>query len=685
MNKKILCIIVCMLMLSISGNLLSQSKELKTYDKSTASNGYSHNIIGEYFTYTTCEPCKYAHVALKNLYKGGWHPFYYISMVYDKNKWALERHDELEVIASPTVAWDGGYRSDQGIINGVEGTMAMYNTSLINCGNRNVKDIDLELDVEWLGAVNEDPEDFKTNVFVEKNLTWTITAMDISTTINNNDNNQYNGHLHVYVTEVNSTYWKDTFNKPYTFAFLDYAWNEDITITAGSTWEDTKEWDGIDHNNGGTGGWEYYDEIYQDNCMVIASIFDEDNNDYTDETDGFLAGVNTAPKTFDIYFGNTTPPPKQLSNVSFRIFDPTPDPGDYLEFNTTYYWKIDVWNSKGEPTYGDIWSFTTRENNPPNIPSNPIPFNKSVNIPIDTNISWSGVDPDMDIVTFDVYFGEFDPFKHPPQVASNISFPIYDPSPLDNNLKFNQKYEWKIVAWDQYGLKAVGDPWVFTTEINKPPYQASDPIPDDGASSIPIDLEYLYWNGSDPNSGDKLRYDVYFDDSFPPGIKSQIQLPEKWPLPYELELYNTYYWRIDTYDRDGLKTEGKNWSFTTGLNHAPDVVIQGPSQGVPNKNYEFKFTVTDPDGHDVMLYVDWDDGDKGWIDGVYESGSTISLNHSWSTRDSYIIKAKAKDQFNKEGDSVSHNWLVPRSKSLLVRFLQRYFYLFPIIRQLLGL
>ena len=686
MNKKILCIIVCMLMLSISGNLISQSKELKTYDKSTNDRDYTHTMIAEYFTYTTCEPCKYAHQALKNIYKYhqknlGYHPFYYISMVYDVNDWALERHDELGVQVSPTVAWDGPYRLDDGA-ESVQKAENMYNSSLVLTGNRNVKDIDLEIDVDWLGATNVEPSEGQTFVPVETNLTWMLTAMDIDVNIDNNENSQYNGNLRVYVTELNSTYWDDTNDYPYTFAFLDYAFNEDVSISAGGSWSDTDEWDGWDHNNGQG---ERYDEIYQDNCMVIAAIFDEDNSDYADETDGFLAGENTGPKIFDIYFGNTTPPPLLEHNTSIRVYDPTPGADEWLEFDTTYYWKITVWNNKGEKTAGDIFNFTTRGNSPPNLPYNERPRNKTSNNPIDTNLTWVCADPDMDDMTYDVYFGLNDPMNPPEQVGFNISLTTFDPSPLNNNLEFDREYKWYIVAWDQYGCKTVGDTWFFTTEKNKPPNQASDPIPDDGASSIPIDLEYLYWNGSDPNSGDKLTYDVYFDDVFPPGIKSTGQKEESYKLKYILTIYKTYYWRIDTYDRDGLKTEGENWSFTTGENHPPVVVISGPSQGVPNKNYEFKFTVTDPDGHDVRLYVDWDDGtNSGWL-GPYDSGATINLTHSWSVKKLYTIEAKAKDQFNKEGALTLHDILIPRSKSLIVRFLQRYFYSFPIIRQLLGL
>ena len=58
---------------------------------------------------------------------------------------------------------------------------------------------------------------------------------------------------------------------------------------------------------------------------------------------------------YDVYFGNTTPPPKVLSNISFTIYCHTGG----REFNTTYYWKIVAWDKHGASTAGPIWHFTT--------------------------------------------------------------------------------------------------------------------------------------------------------------------------------------------------------------------------------------------------------------------------------------------------------------------------------------
>ncbi len=385
LNKKIIGIFICIFLLSISAGAITSANISVNFSNIESANfSYSHNILGEFFTMTTCVPCKYSHRALKNLYDGDYHPFHYISMVYVKNKWAQQRYGELDVDASPTVMWDGPFDKVQGSTQNIEQDMARYNSSIIECGNRNVKDIDLFLNIDWLGAVNNDPEDGETDVPILQTMSWTISEMGIDIEVSSNEASQYNGHLHVYVTEIISSMWNDQWGDPYTFAFLDYAWNEDITINGGGSWDDTVIWDGYEHQ---TGYDEYYQNITQDNIMVIASVFNNDNNDYVDETTAVRTGYNTDPKYFDIYFGETNPPPQIYENVSFTKFSPQ----DPLNFGKKYYWRIDVWDNQSNLLPGQLMSFTTIEND---IPITPTIFEENERIFIST------LDPDGDDVFY---------------------------------------------------------------------------------------------------------------------------------------------------------------------------------------------------------------------------------------------------------------------------------------------
>jgi hypothetical protein len=101
-----------------------------------------------------------------------------------------------------------------------------------------------------------------------------------------------------------------------------------------------------------------------------------------------------------------------------------------------------------------------------------------------------------------------------------------------------------------------------------------------------------------------------------------------------------------------------NWSDPHILsiveNEKPErVKIDGPSWGWGGTDYEFTFESTDLDGHDVYYRIDWDDGNiEEWI-GPYNSGETITLNHSWKEKGGYWIKAWAKDTIGFESHQAS--------------------------------
>jgi hypothetical protein len=125
-------------------------------------------------------------------------------------------------------------------------------------------------------------------------------------------------------------------------------------------------------------------------------------------------------------------------------------------------------------------------------------------------------------------------------------------------------------------------------------------------------------------------------------------------------------------------------------NYAPiKPSISGPTRGLPGEKYSFTFNVTDPEGEDYQLYVDWGDGtNSNWL-GPYNSGEELTLEHTWSTTKIYTIKAKAKDVNEDESEFSNHNINIPRSRQInnpvLIRLLERFSNFFPIISHLLGL
>lgn len=258
--------------------------------------------------------------------------------------------------------------------------------------------------------------------------------------------------------------------------------------------------------------------------------------------------------TYDIYLGTSIPPQLEASDQPSTSYTPST-----LGYNTTYYWKVIARDNQGDTAEGPIWSFTTtaKENQPPYTPSNPMPPDGAIDQDVDIDLSWTGGDPDPeDIVTYDVYFGTT---PSPTLIAPDQSITTYDPGTLNNNTT----YYWKIVAKDNYGAQTEGPVWSFATIAaeNHPPYTPSDPIPADGDSAQPIDVD-LSWTGGDPDADDTVRYDIYFGSSSPPSLVSSDQTATTFDLG-TLKQETKYYWRIVAEDNHGEQSSGPIWSFTT--------------------------------------------------------------------------------------------------------------------------
>ena len=119
--------------------------------------------------------------------------------------------------------------------------------------------------------------------------------------------------------------------------------------------------------------------------------------------------------------------------------------------------------------------------------------------------------------------------------------------------------------------------------------------------------------------------------------------------------------------------------------------VDGPDRGKPEVVYDYTFTTTDPEGHDVYYWIEWGDGtveQNKWL-GPYSSGEKVNLSHSWTEKATFIIKAKAKDIFDDESGNTEFSVTIPRYKAFNFNFnllgwlFERFLNLFPILQRLL--
>jgi len=121
------------------------------------------------------------------------------------------------------------------------------------------------------------------------------------------------------------------------------------------------------------------------------------------------------------------------------------------------YGDTDVWDDLASYGLNACLRARATSNNPPYAASGPSPTNHASGVSVDTDLSWTGGDPDAgDTVTYDVYL---DTTGATTLVSAGQSGTTYDPGTLN----YSAQYYWKIVATDNHGANTTGPLWDFTT------------------------------------------------------------------------------------------------------------------------------------------------------------------------------------------------------------------------------
>jgi len=162
-------------------------------------------------------------------------------------------------------------------------------------------------------------------------------------------------------------------------------------------------------------------------------------------------------------------------------------------------------------------------------------------VSIDTVLSWR---PGPYAALHHVYLGISEPLA---LLATTV-----DPNLTVGPLERGAQYLWRIDEEnaDSYNT---GHTWIFRT--SRPPAQAANPLPANGATDVASALT-LTWTAGE----DTISHNVYLGTTDPPEFVATTT-QASWYTGQLLD-ETTYYWRVDEVNTDGVAT-GPVWRFTT--------------------------------------------------------------------------------------------------------------------------
>lgn len=140
---------------------------------------------------------------------------------------------------------------------------------------------------------------------------------------------------------------------------------------------------------------------------------------------------------------------------------------------------------------------------------------------------------------------------------------------LDITLSKEEPYKWKVIAEGEEGTTpAESESWKFylvgNPKINYAPFPAELVSPRSGATISPSDGQITAsWNCSDID-GDLTSYQVYLDNTDASTLVMEINHEQATTeAQLDVELNQTYYWKVVAIDANGNRSNSGVYSFRT--------------------------------------------------------------------------------------------------------------------------
>ena len=129
-----------------------------------------------------------------------------------------------------------------------------------------------------------------------------------------------------------------------------------------------------------------------------------------------------------------------------------------------------------------------------------------------------------------------------------------------------------------------------------------------------------------------------------------------------------------------IKNKEGDWALypiRIGDQPPSDPKIYGAVQGYPEKTYDYAFVSIDPEDDNLTYEIDWGDGNIETDIGPILSGDILTRSHSWNNSRNYIIRSRAKDEYDYYTDWSEFEVVIPRNKGITFNPLELLFERFP--------
>jgi len=316
-------------------------------------------------------------------------------------------------------------------------------------------------------------------------------------------------------------------------------------------------------------------------------------------------------------------------------------------------------------------------NNPPYTPSNPNPGDGASDVGINTDLSWTGGDPDSgDTVTYDVYFGT----NPTPDVLVSDDQPgtTYD----QGEMSYSTQYYWQIIALDNHGALTSGPIWSFTTQGTGGDGDGDGDGDGEGDGDADGDGEA---EGDGDGDGDNLPpiADASAGEPYQGFVGEEIEFdgslssdPEETELDYRWDFDGDGEWDTNwsteatathSYGEEGVytvKLEVRDGGGLTNTDTATATIVtpntlptapevDGETTGMINTEYTYTAVSTDEDDDNISYTFDWGDDTTTTTD-FLANGTSTEQTHTWTAAGTYTITVYATDSAGGSSGMTEH-------------------------------